>query len=500
MNLRLAHPHFDARARFYALCAAALAIGMLVAVLPFNQLVVAIGVLVALCLIGLIFAQPVVGIGLTLFAAPLGPLENIQLGLPVESAQVLLALTLAAWVARAFLQRQARISVGSMFVPLVAFLVVGVLSFFPARSFELWAKEVAKWAGVLLIYLLAYNECRVNPKARPFIITAIILTVGFQSALGIYQFGLRGEGPQEFAILDGRFFRAYGTIEQPNPFAGYMGMTWTFAFGVAVYLWQRVIPAARSRIPQQNTARAAAIAMTVSAIAAMAAIALVLSWSRGAWLGAGAAVVVMLFVIVRRPVLTVSLLGAATIIVLAFNLTALLPASLLNRLTDFTQEFTSLDVRNVTVSASNYSLIERLAHWQAAQNMILAEPYLGVGLGNYVAAYDQYRALNWSIALGHAHNYYLNIFAETGVIGLLAYGGLWIAAIALTIRAITQSRNRARYPMTLTSSIALGLLGCWAHVSTHHLVDNLYVANNFLLIGVFFSFISAHTDESVTSN
>ena len=37
-----------------------------------------------------------------------------------------------------------------------------------------------------------------------------------QAFIGIWQFGLRDTGPEHFMIL-GRFYRAYGTFEQPNP-------------------------------------------------------------------------------------------------------------------------------------------------------------------------------------------------------------------------------------------------------------------------------------------
>ena len=48
-------------------------------------------------------------------------------------------------------------------------------------------------------------------------------------------------------------------------------------------------------------------------------------------------------------------------------------------------------------------------------------PWLGVGFGNYGAAYEEYALINWPDPLGHAHNYYLNLVAEIGFIGLGAY-------------------------------------------------------------------------------
>src|SRR2546428_11360784 len=58
-----------------------------------------------------------------------------------------------------------------------------------------------------------------------------------------------------------------------------------------------------------------------------------------------------------------------------------------------------------------------MAHWPAGWYMILDPPWLGVGAGKYAAAYPDYFVATWREALGHAHNYYLNILAELGVVG-----------------------------------------------------------------------------------
>jgi len=52
---------------------------------------------------------------------------------------------------------------------------------------------------------------------------------------------------------------------------------------------------------------------------------------------------------------------------------------------------------------------------------VARSPLAGDRLWHYQAAYARYSLPKWRMALGHAHNYYLNIAAETGLIGLLAY-------------------------------------------------------------------------------
>jgi O-antigen ligase len=475
----------------------ALLMGLAIAVVPLGQVALLVGAAIGVGVVTLIIAEPTIGLALTLFAGPFEPLESIMFHLPISSGQALLLLTLSAWVVRMVLRRRADLRTGSLFWPLAALLGVGALSFFAASSFELWAKECVKWVEVLVVYVFTLSQIRENTRARTLLLGAILVSAFFEAALGIYQFGLRGTGPAEFLIFGTRY-RAYGTFEQPNPFGGYMGLTWPLAAAIGLFSLRESLRLLSSPLRRTRAAYGVyALAAFSLLVAVMGALALALSWSRGAWLGAGAAVVMMFIVALRKPVASLSIIAVVLVVVVAFNVVDLLPASLRSRLTDFTQEFSTFDVRGVTISSANYSIIERLAHWQAAENMIVDHPWLGVGFGNYAAVYDQYRTLNWPIALGHAHNYYLNVWAETGLVGLLVYLFLWGWIFYRTIKlyAVSNRPQHVDSPSTqlpfLAPAIALGMVGAWTQLSIHQLVDNLYVANIFLLISVYFGIIDS---------
>lgn len=477
----------------FAMALAGLALAVGLAVLPFDTVVIIAGALAVLAVIALIFAQPVIGLALTIFLSPFAPLENIMFHLPIDSGQALLILTATALVARTLYRRKADYHSGPLLWPLLLFLTIGFTSFFATQSFELWAKECVKWVEVIAVYVVVVSETRTNPHSRHIMIGAILLSTLFEAALGIYQFGLRGTGPNSFGITGTPFFRAYGTFEQPNPFGGYMGLTWTFSAGIALYTLRKAVAIIRQKSARFSGAdvRVFILATGSTLTSLCALVALVLSWSRGAWLGAGVAAVVMMIVALRRPKPTiVAVAGLAAILVAAYA-AGLIPDTVVSRLTGFTDELATFDVRHVTVTGANHAVIERLAHWQAAENMIIDKPWFGVGFGNYGAVYDQYRTLNWPLALGHAHNYYLNIFAETGVIGLMAYLFLWTAIIVRTIRTARQSlklrvaTTPKQYDIRLASMVAIGLIGAWMQISVHQVVDNLYVANMFLLVGVY---------------
>ena len=120
--------------------------------------------------------------------------------------------------------------------------------------------------------------------------------------------------------------------------------------------------------------------------------------------------------------------------------------------------------------------------------MATAHPWLGVGLGNYERAYEQHRLLNWPLALGHAHNFWLNMLAETGVFGLLAYALLWLSVLFCTWRARCHPDPTARL-------VIIGLLGAWVSLAVHSLFDNLFVNNLFLHIGALLAVLAILSRE-----
>jgi O-antigen ligase len=127
------------------------------------------------------------------------------------------------------------------------------------------------------------------------------------------------------------------------------------------------------------------------------------SWSRGAWLGFAASSLIMLVALPRRTWFGLALGTIIALGGLGLWASGRLPASIAERISSFTTETLSFtDVRAVDITPANYALIERFAHWQAAINMATDHPWLGVGLGNYEAAYENYRLINWNMALGHA--------------------------------------------------------------------------------------------------
>jgi putative inorganic carbon (HCO3(-)) transporter len=492
LSQRVAHSEWPPVWMQVLLAAGALALGAALARLPL--LWTAIGLL-AIVLVTLTLIDPLVGVSAALLLGPTKPLTDYFVPqLPLDLGQIALIVTLGAWFVHAARQHAIRVPRSPFTLPLLIFIGAASLSVINALSIGYALKELVKWAQMLVMMWLVIDLGRARGRWRA-VVGVILATAAAEALIGVWQFGLRGDGPSTFLILGDRFYRAYGTFEQPNPYAGFMGMTLALAIGLtlaalevwAVPTWQALKAAGRP--VRLRLTLEAAINMGLLRLAGLTLLcllmfaALIMSWSRGAWLGFGAAAVAILFAWPRKAWIGAALVIGGVVLGalgLRYNL---LPGAIASRLTGFTDFLQTFDVRGVDINDANYAVLERLAHWQAAESMVRYHPWLGVGFGNYEPVYPAYRLLNWPQPLGHAHNIYLNLLAETGIIGLVAYIVLWASVFWQTWQA-------TRLAGVWQRSLAVGLFGTWAHLAAHQFVDKLYVANLHLIIGALLGVLS----------
>jgi O-antigen ligase len=444
--------------------------GLLLALLPF-QVGLALLALAALLLTPLI--TPLAPLGALLVLAPLRALVATEAPgqMPLDFGLLGFAAVMGSWLLR--LTRRRRLlplPVSPVLLALLPFVITTALSSYTAFSMSAWLNEWLKWAQMAVLVVICLDVVR--GRAWQWLVFALVMAGAANAVLGIYQY-FGGSGALHL-LIDNRFYRAFGSFGQPNPFGGFMGLMLPLALAAALgygWRWWRRIGGPR-RQPW-----ALALAAFYFACAALLAAGVLMSWSRGAWLGAAASAVVLVFAAPRRwwvGALLVALLAAGAGGMAALGL---LPTSITDRVASaFSETFSITDVRGVAITGENYALVERLAHWQAAVNMATAHPWLGVGFGNYEAAYPEYRLIAWRFPLGHAHNYYLNVLAETGMIGVASFAGTWLLVLWLTWRTRAHRDLQAHL-------MAAGLLGAWAYLAVHSLTDNLFVNNLFIHVG-----------------
>ncbi|MBN1487853.1 MAG: O-antigen ligase family protein [Anaerolineae bacterium] len=458
------------------LALAALFLGLFIA--RFSLLNTYLAISVLLIVLGSII-EPLTGIAAALFFGLGWAWLRAELPqIPALIGQYVLFLAVAIWLGRGLVHRDIRVRFPPLLSSLLLFM--GVASFSLWLTVDIWVgfMEWLKWVQILLVFLVTYDSL-VEDAGRQKVMILLVVLAGillFQSGIGLWQSGLRGTGPEHFAIND-QFYRAYGTFEQPNPYAGFVGMVTALFSGLVIADagdWLLACLKGEGGPPGEFLR----FVVVVAPVCIVGAGALLASWSRGGWLGFAAALLAIVAALPRRGWLGIILAVVAVSLGLGLYTAGALPASIADRMTSFLSYTSFEDVRGTGINDANYAVIERMAHWQAALDMWREHFWLGVGFGCYEPAYPAYSLINWPIALGHAHNYYLNLLAETGILGLGAYL-VWLICVFWQLWSV------AHRTAGWLRGLSLGLIGAWTHFVVHNLVDNLLVNNVHLYVGVF---------------
>ncbi len=482
------------------LIGAALAIALLlVPPLPWN-------VRLPLYLIALVWTilRPRTALYLMAFAVPWGSLDYISAGgLRLDSADILVGFLGVGWLLswalpvsmRGPRDREPGGVPRYLTLAILALISVMFLSMTVAISRADSLKEIAKWLEFLVLVLFGAQYVRTRRQVWTLVI--FILVAALTQSLFGYAQAIFSLGPQSFV----RSFtlRVYGTFDQPNPYAGYLNMA--LPITLALLLLGRDW-----------------LTRVVNGIAsALIGGAMLLTQSRGGQIALLAALVFIVVVGMPRVRAWMRLVAVGIFLLIAGLLSGVIPLYLFGQVERF---LGLVHINLMEPNTQDFSTAERLAHWIAGINMYLTHPILGVGIGNYPDAYPHYFISTFVTSLGHAHNYYINIAAETGTIGLVIYLFFTIAIIVAGSSAIRQVcirrahlkkqlpplkeripaplerreklrlflhprrfirhyRRQARFEMlgqlTNDRALAIGLMAALLTVFVHNLVDDLYV-------------------------
>jgi O-antigen ligase len=357
---------------------------------------------------------------------------------------------------------------------------------------------------VALIYLMVLNSLIGGGAMRLralVLIICVLAAPAFTGLLGLWQF-VTGTGPASFAVAED-FVRAYGTIGQPNSFAGYMNMGWPLAVALTAGAGWALWTALRHQKKPGLYAwfLRASILLGAGVASGLLLAALLVSFSRGGWVGAvggGAAMgVALLFGLerqARRHLWAWGMLAALGVaLLLVLGSAGVLPTALTERAGSIINNLRLFDVRDVEATPENFAVVERMAQIQAAWSMFSEHPLVGVGPGNYTNAYeghvawqaDPYLFHPWYASRGHAHNYYLHIAAEAGIIGLSSY------LLVLVLLAVQAIRTLRRAHGWFWRSITVGCCGIIGAIAVHNLFENLHVLNMGIQMGAVWGLLAA---------
>jgi O-antigen ligase len=325
------------------------------------------------------------------------------------------------------------------------------LSVAPYNTAEYILTLLAYLAVFLLIRDVAFILRRI-----PWITVWPLLVIGtFQAILGFYQ-----------AYADpARFAHANGTYDSYDHYAGLLEMILPFAL---------IYPAAilqRDRNRHESPAGPALKACSVLVVAALLLIGIIHSLSRMGFLVALAVLFVTGSIALslrgfrvdyttqmamwRRVVPTV-----LVAVVVVFGFIFLPTDPLIARFSEFAQ-------------TEDISADTRAQIWRDTVGLIQAYPLTGSGLGTYESAFYPFKTVAPMNTVDYAHNDYMQVMAEMGLIGFAAGLFFILRTMQRTLRGAVYARSMdQRY-------LAIGCIASITGILLHSFVDfNMYVPAN----------------------
>lgn len=365
--------------------------------------------LAAVIFLALAFASPEFSFMTTILLVPIYPLTPISTLLPV----CMLAVTALSFIFKVFLGKRIYHfeQYDAVMILFALFILISGIFNKGFASFENSLVIVA----VMLAYTLSSNLIT-NRRLAENAINILIFTSLPEAIYAIITYFLMPSHPEwiDPAFADTITARAMGTFGNPNIYAIYLTVAIIFSAGLAL-----------SRIGWRLRI------FYVSAFI-LNTVALVMTWTRGAWIAVILAVLAALVIkSIRTPKLL--LLPLALLPIIPFIIPHEITARLLSAL-------------NLTDS----SISSRLSVWRSSLAMLKDNVFIGVGIGESSFRDEFAKYAEDGVTAPHSHNLFLEIACEAGIFALLLIAILFI--IRLRHRA-----TYAKYVRISTVSAAAGV-------------------------------------------
>lgn len=351
---------------------------------------------------------PVVPLGLTI-----GPLDVVTLVVPL-AILASLPQVLSLKVARAPAVRFGVVA------PATVFLAVGLVSVIanpigiePLLTLVRYAAYVAL---IVVTGLVARGEW-----ARRAMAWALAASSSLAVAFSFYQFArpTKSIGMSELEGLTTT--RVFSTFDNPNFYGEFLIIL------IPVLIWLVSI--------ERGSRRLVAGGMTLAAVAS-----LLLTYTRGSWVALAAGLMLAMYMVRMRHRWLVPVIGAAAV--------AAVPGVLAR-------------VASIFSLAGTASF--RLGLWRIAGEVIARHPVFGVGMGRFYDGFRETVVARPDLAIGYleygAHNSFLTVAAEAGVIGGLAFA--WLV-FAIARRGLVLSEAGLSRRQQLENGVYTGALVAFA--------------------------------------
>lgn len=203
----------------------------------------------------------------------------------------------------------------------------------------------------------------------------------------------------------------------------------------------------------------------------MISVALILSYTRAAWISVIFSVGVLLLIMMKIRLRLILFLASATIILLIVQRTSITRRMERNRQTSsatLTEHVQSIS--NITTDDSN---LERINRWNSAFRMFGERPAFGWGPGTYMFKYAPFQVSSEKTSIstnfgdrGNAHSEYIGPLAESGLLGSLSFLFICLAVLFTGFRVYSRLKDKR------LKQVILGCLLGFITYLIHGLLNN----------------------------
>jgi len=356
--------------------------------------------------------------------------------------EAILAVTVLVCIYKSVLGRDNYFKNMKLVYCYIPFVLCIMLSAIKSIELSLTVKEIVRWLELIVVYYLTINLINDDKKMR-VVLYSMFLTMSMVSVFGIINIHYNGDT-----------YRATSFFSNPNPLAGYANLIIPISFGMlmtSVCLWERI---------------------TLGIFTVLSIIIWVLTFSRSAWFSLVLTMILVFSLIKAKKKRVVLLL----VVFLAISAILLLSSKITRN------EF----MKTTTLNAVKVSLESRALCYPIGLNMVKDDLILGIGIGNYpllIKKYTKDYELThylqvYELIHHHLHNLYLQVFVETGLMGLSAFV-FWLVCIVKYLVDSSKSLDNSRHCW-----LFVGLMGGVIVYLFNNLADVLTVRGIHLQWGI----------------
>ena len=383
--------NLDFRSTFI-LSVSILIISLLIAIISLKNIMISYALLGAISFLILSYFRLYWALIIMIIYIPLQQVfPNVKIGTGVNVYNGLLASLTIGWVLYALRNRQNLIEhskftkpIGLLITATLFSLIIGSISSDSYNYLTSKFIEVYQWLGVIVLFFITLSV--IKSKQQIYVILTIISFITLYAAADLITTHIRLDGSSySHDLRIGGIFGDGGENDMGAFFAEYIFITLTLFFTS-----KRFIPK-----------------LTFFGIGALTLVALLFTYSRGAYIGAALGLTFFSF-----------LKGKRSIILILLFLTTIpfwVPESVKERI-----EMTSNSEGEFEESTSS-----RIEFWKAGLQMFSGSPLYGVGYQRFPEELWKYMS---NIGAAHtAHSMYVKIGAEMGILGLSGF--IWMLTV-----------------------------------------------------------------------